>query len=103
MNYNYEIILNWSDDDNVFVATVPELPGCMAHGDTEEEARRQINLAMELWVDTAREFRRPIPQPKGERIMLGQQGIQKSADSHQAPVEDREQSADFCSGSDPSP
>ena len=56
--------------DGVFVAEAPELPGCMAHGDTQEAALKNINQAMELWVDTAREFGDPIPQPKGDRLML---------------------------------
>ena len=49
---------------------VPELPGCMAHGDTQEAALRHVNQAMELWIDTAKEFGDPIPKPKGERLML---------------------------------
>ncbi len=52
--YKYEVILYWSKADGVFVAEAPELPGCMAHGDTQEAALKNINQAMELWVDTAR-------------------------------------------------
>ena len=66
----YEIILYWSDEDDVFVAEVPELPGCMAHGDTKETALRNIDDAMELWVKTAEATGRPLPQPKGRRLML---------------------------------
>ena len=68
--YKYEIILYWSDADRAFVAEVPELPGCMAHGDTQEAALMNVNQAMDLWVDTAKEFGDPIPEPKGERLML---------------------------------
>ena len=68
--FKYEVILYWSNVDGSFVAEVPELPGCMAHGDTQEAALKNINLAIELWIDTAREFGDPIPQPKGERLML---------------------------------
>lgn len=70
MTYKYEIILYWSNEDRVFVAEVPELPGCMAHGDTQEVALKHVNQAMELRIDTAREFGDPIPEPKGERLML---------------------------------
>ena len=70
MMYKYEIILYWSDADRAFVAEVPELPGCMAHGDTQEAALMNVNQAMDLWVDTAKEFGDPIPEPKGERLML---------------------------------
>jgi len=66
---NYEIILYWSHEDAVFVAEVPELPGCMAHGDTQEAALANAKEAMQLWLDTAREFGDPIPEPKGRRLM----------------------------------
>ena len=65
----YEIIIYWSNEDEVFIAEVPELPGCMAHGDTEETAIQNIKEAMQLWIDTAREFGDPIPEPKGRRLM----------------------------------
>ena len=69
MMYKYEIILYWSNEDVAFIAEVPELPGCMAHGDSQAEALRHVNEAMQLWIDTAREFGDSIPEPKGERLM----------------------------------
>ena len=66
----YEVVLYWSTVDDAFVAEVPELPGCMAHGDTQEAALKHANEAMALWIDTAREFGDPIPEPKGERLIL---------------------------------
>lgn len=65
---HYEIIIYWSDEDGVFVAEVPELPGCMAHGASRQEALANVDDAMNLWLDTAREFGRPIPEPKGARL-----------------------------------
>ncbi len=70
MNLNYEIVLYWSDEDGAFVAEVPELPGCIAHGDSQEAALASIKEAMQLWIDTAKEFGDPIPVPKGRRLML---------------------------------
>ena len=70
MIFMYEIILYWSRVDGAFVPEVPELPGCMAHGDTQEAALRNANQAIELWIDTAHEFGDPVPEPKGERLML---------------------------------
>ena len=70
MVYKYEIILYWSNEDGAFVAEVPELPGCMAHGETQEDALRNVNQAMKLWIDTAKEFGDSIPEPKSERLML---------------------------------
>jgi predicted RNase H-like HicB family nuclease len=66
---HYEIILYWSTEDNIFVAEVPELPGCMAHGATQEGALANVKEAMQLWIDTAREFGDPLPEPKGQRLM----------------------------------
>jgi predicted RNase H-like HicB family nuclease len=70
--HKYEIIIYWSNEDQIFVAEVPELPGCMAHGNTQEAALAQANEAIQLWIDTAREFGDPVPQPKGERLMLAE-------------------------------
>ncbi len=66
----YEIIIYWSNEDKVLIAEVPELPGCMAHGDTWQAALAHANQAIQLWIDTAKEFGHPIPEPKGERLML---------------------------------
>ena len=66
----YEIIIDWNNEDQVFIAEVPELPGCMAHGDSEESALQQAKEAIRLWLDTAREFGDAIPEPKGRRLML---------------------------------
>ena len=68
--HKYEIIIYWSNEDATFVAEVPELPGCMAHGDTQQAALQHVNDAMDLWIETAREFGDPVPEPKGERLML---------------------------------
>ena len=68
--YKYEFIIYWSQADDTFVAEVQELPGCMAHGDTQEVALQNVNEAIALWIDTSREFGDPIPEPKGERLML---------------------------------
>lgn len=68
--HKYETIIYWSNEDQVFVAEVPELPGCMAHGNTPESALANAHTAIQLWIDTAREFGDPIPEPKGERLML---------------------------------
>ena len=66
----YEIIIYWSNEDQICIAEVPELPGCMAHGDTQSDALTSIQEAMQLWIDTAKEFGDPIPEPKGRRLLL---------------------------------
>jgi len=66
--HRYEVIIYWSDEDQVFIAEIPELAGCAAHGDTPEAALAQAQEAITLWLDTAREFGDPIPSPKGRRL-----------------------------------
>ena len=61
----YEEIIYWSSEDQVFIAEVPELPGCMAHGATQEDTLKNVKEAIQLWIDTAREFDDPVPEPKG--------------------------------------
>jgi predicted RNase H-like HicB family nuclease len=67
--FKYETIIFWSDEDEVYFAEVPELPGCMAHGDTYESALANAKDAIQLWLDTAEEFGDAIPAPKGRRLM----------------------------------
>ncbi len=67
--HKYEVIIYWSQEDEAFVAEAPELPGCMAHGSTQTTALKNMNEAVELWLDTAQEFGDPIPEPKGRRLL----------------------------------
>lgn len=69
MNNRYEIIIFWSDEDDAFIADVPELPGCMAHGFSHADALANAQEAIELWIETAREHGDPIPEPKGRRLL----------------------------------
>jgi predicted RNase H-like HicB family nuclease len=66
--HKYEIIIYWSEEDRAFVAEVPELPGCAAHGNSPDKALLSCNKAIDLWIKTAREFGRSIPEPKGRRL-----------------------------------
>jgi len=66
----YEIIIHWSDEDHSYVAEVPELPGCTAHGSSQLRALESIRKAMKLWIQSAKEFGDPIPQPKGRRLVF---------------------------------
>lgn len=68
MNPKYEIILYWSEDDQAFVAEVPELPGCMAHGDSQASALASVNEAITLWIASAEGLGRTVPAPKGRRL-----------------------------------
>lgn len=66
----YEVIIYWSSDDDSFVAEVPELPGCSAHGSTQELALANAQQAIALWIETAKEFGDPVPEPKGRRLIF---------------------------------
>ncbi len=66
--FKYETIIYWSEEDHAFVGEIPELPGCMAHGDTYQSALANLMEAGQLWLDTAAEFGDPIPEPQGRRL-----------------------------------
>ncbi len=61
---HYSMIIQWDDEDHIFVVSVPELPGCMTHGKTYEEAVQQGKDAIESWIMVAQEFGHPIPPPR---------------------------------------
>ena len=62
--HRYGINIHWDDIDKVYIAEVPELPGCSAHGDTYEKALNSVQEAIQLWIDTAIEFGRKIPKQR---------------------------------------
>ena len=64
----YEVIIYWSDEDNAYVAEIPELPGCMADGSTYQEALANAEAVIQEWIETAKELNRPMPEPKGRLI-----------------------------------
>ncbi len=61
----YEIILYWSEDDNAYIAEVPELAGCMADGASAKDALHNVEQIIKEWIETAQELGREIPEPKG--------------------------------------
>ena len=64
----YEVIIFWSDDDQSYIAEVPELPGCAADGTTYQEALSNLEVIIKEWIETAQELGRPIPEPKGRLV-----------------------------------
>jgi predicted RNase H-like HicB family nuclease len=65
MTTRYELIIYWSKEDDSFVVEVPELPGCMADGQTYAEAVKNAEQSIDEWIETARRLGRPIPEPRG--------------------------------------
>ena len=66
MDNKYEIIIYWSNDDEMFIAEVPELSGCMADGTTYKEALSNVEVIIDEWLETAKELGRAIPNPRGK-------------------------------------
>jgi len=66
--YRYEVIIYWSEEDQAFLAEVPELPGCMADGPTYAEAVSNVEVVIGEWIETARRLGRTIPEPKGRLL-----------------------------------
>jgi predicted RNase H-like HicB family nuclease len=64
MEHKYEIIIFWSEEDDSFVAEVPELPGCMADGSTYQEALANAEQIIREWIETASALGRTIPKPR---------------------------------------
>ena len=69
-NWKAKVRDRMRNEDGGFVAEAPEVPGCAAHGDTQQAALEHISQSVDLWIETARELGDPIPEPRGERLML---------------------------------
>lgn len=69
MKIKYELIIYWSEVDQAFIVEVPELPGCMADGETYQEAVQNAEVIIQEWINTAQSLGRSIPEPKG-RLMF---------------------------------
>ena len=69
----YEVIIYWSEDDGRYIAEVPELPGCMADGETRMEVLNNVETIISEWLETANLEGREIPVPKG-KLAYAQQG-----------------------------
>ena len=72
MSARYSVLIRWSDEDGSFIATVPELPGLSAFGETEDEALKELETAQELFLDALREAGDPIPEPRSASTASGQ-------------------------------
>ena len=66
----YEVIIYWSAEDQAFIAEVPELPGCIADGSTQQEALANVHVCAAEWIQVAKELGREIPEPKGRRLIF---------------------------------
>ena len=66
MHSRYELVIYWSEDDQRFIAEVPELSGCMADGESYQEAVANVQIIIDEWIETAKIQKRPIPEPVGK-------------------------------------
>jgi predicted RNase H-like HicB family nuclease len=67
MAYQYALVIWYSEEDGAYLVEVPELPGCMADGETIEEATQAAQMAIQMWIEAARKLGRPVPQPTRSR------------------------------------
>ncbi|CCH91712.1 conserved hypothetical protein [Microcystis aeruginosa PCC 9432] len=68
MKIRYELIIYWSEEDRAFIVEVPELAGCMADGETYQEAVQNAELVIQEWIESAKQLERIIPEPKGRLL-----------------------------------
>jgi len=68
MKISYELIIYWSEEDQAFIVEVPELAGCMADGETYQEAVQNAELVIQEWIESAKQLERIIPEPKGRLL-----------------------------------
>ncbi len=66
--HKYEIVIYWSEEDNAFIAEVPELPGCMSDGESYNDALKNVQTIINEWIETAKKLGRKIPVPKGRKL-----------------------------------
>lgn len=66
--FRYEVIIYWSNEDQAFIAEVPELPGCATDGVTYQEALTNVEIIIKEWIETAKELGRHIPEPRGRLV-----------------------------------
>lgn len=83
--YKYAIEIFYSEEDEGYIAVVPELPGCSAFGKSEEEALEEVKIAMELWLETAEKEGRAIPKPYGKELL--KKFYEKTIDLRTSPQE----------------
>jgi predicted RNase H-like HicB family nuclease len=65
----YAIEIFYSEEDDGYIAVVPELPGCSAFGETPEEALKEVKIAIELWLEAAKKIGKEIPKPMGKELL----------------------------------
>ena len=63
-SYHYSMVIQWDPRSDIYIASVPELPGCRTHGETYEEALKNILEVIEMWVEDGQGFGGPVPPPK---------------------------------------
>ncbi len=78
---NYPIVVFWSDEDESWIADVPDLQSLSTHGETAEEAVRELMIAREAWLEVVREYGHPLPDPRDSRFCLAlvQEQFQREA------------------------
>lgn len=74
VTFPYEVLIFWSDEDQAYIAEVPDLPGALADGATRQEALANAELIIQEWIETAQELDRPIPASSGRLMTVSEVG-----------------------------
>ncbi len=103
MSIKYELVIYWSEEDQSFVVEVPELPGCVADGESYAQAVANAQVVIEEWIETAQELNRPIPEPRGQlmyRPYSSERGIafRLAAKNKKYSCEEREKFRSYVAG-----
>src|ERR1700733_9340873 len=69
--YKYQIVIHWSPEDNAYLAKVPELEGCITHGETQREALAMAEDAIEAYIESMKKHDEKIPEPLVEKSFSG--------------------------------
>ena len=66
--HKYEVVIYWSEEDKAFIAEVPELAGCIADGESYNDALTNVQTIINEWIETAKKLGRKVPKPKGSKL-----------------------------------
>lgn len=64
MNLKYSMVIEWSDEDDTFIVSLPEFPNNRTHGATYEEAAHNGQEVLDMLIDLYRSENRPLPMPR---------------------------------------
>ena len=65
---DYHVNIFYSEEDDCYIADIPDLPNCSAFGETPDKALKEVQIAKDLWIKTAKEMGKRIPKPRYQTV-----------------------------------